>query len=108
MSPWPNTAFPATSNSAPAFAMSDTVSKFTPPSTSMRKSNFRSVRMRTERKLDFRIEVDGGVNLETVSDIAKAGAELLVAGNAVFGHGDIRANAVQLLEAARAATLTRA
>ena len=66
------------------------------------------VRMRTERKLDFRIEVDGGVNLETVSDITKAGAELLVAGNAVFGHGDIRANAVQLLEAARAATLTRA
>ena len=66
------------------------------------------VRMRTERKLDFRIEVDGGVDLETVSDIVKAGAELLVAGNAVFGHGDIRANAAQLLEAARSATLTRA
>ena len=66
------------------------------------------VRMRTERKLDFRIEVDGGVNLETMSDIVNAGAELLVAGNAVFGHGDIRANAAQLLEAARAAPMTRA
>ena len=65
-------------------------------------------RMRAERKLDFRIEVDGGVDLETVSDIVKAGAELLVAGNAVFGHGDIRANASKLLEAARAATLARA
>jgi ribulose-phosphate 3-epimerase len=65
-------------------------------------------RMRQERKLDFRIEVDGGVDLETVSDIVKAGAELLVAGNAVFGHGDIRANAAQLLEAARNATLARA
>jgi len=65
-------------------------------------------RMRHERKLDFRIEVDGGVDLETVSDIVKAGAELLVAGNAVFGHGDIRANAAQLLEAARNATLARA
>ncbi len=65
-------------------------------------------RMRTERKLDFRIEVDGGVDLETVTDVVKAGAELLVAGNAVFGHGDIRANASKLLEAARAATLTRA
>ena len=65
-------------------------------------------RMRAERKLEFRIEVDGGVDLTTVSDIVKAGAELLVAGNAVFGHGDIRANARQLLEAARAATLTRA
>jgi ribulose-phosphate 3-epimerase len=65
-------------------------------------------RMRTERKLDFRIEVDGGVDLETVTDIVKAGAEILVAGNAVFGHGDIRSNAAKLLESARAATLTRA
>ncbi len=65
-------------------------------------------RMRAERKLDFRIEVDGGVDLETVTDIVKAGAELLVAGSAVFAHGDIRANASKLLEAARAATLTRA
>jgi len=65
-------------------------------------------RMRSERKLEYRIEVDGGVDLETVSDIVKAGAELLVAGNAVFGHGDIRTNAAKLLEAARAATLARA
>jgi ribulose-phosphate 3-epimerase len=65
-------------------------------------------RMRAERKLEFRIEVDGGVDLETVGDVVKAGAELLVAGNAVFGHGDIRANAAKLLDAARSATLTRA
>jgi ribulose-phosphate 3-epimerase len=65
-------------------------------------------RMRAERKLDFRIEVDGGVDLETVTDVVKAGAELLVAGNAVFGHGDIRTNACKLLEAARAATFSRA
>ena len=65
-------------------------------------------RMRAERKLDFRIEVDGGVDLETISDIVKAGAELLVAGNAIFGQGDIRTNASQLLEAARVATLARA
>lgn len=65
-------------------------------------------RMRAERKLDFRIEVDGGVDLETVADVVKAGAELLVAGSAVFSHGDIRANASKLLEAARAAVLTRA
>jgi len=37
--------------------------------------------------------VDGGVDLETVADIVKAGAELLVAGSAVFSHGDIRGNA---------------
>src|SRR6266704_313858 len=58
--------------------------------------------------LSFRIEVDGGVALDTVSDIVHAGAELLVAGNAVFGRGDIRENAKRLLGAARAAMLTRA
>ncbi|HEX8872854.1 MAG TPA: ribulose-phosphate 3-epimerase [Candidatus Acidoferrum sp.] len=65
-------------------------------------------RMRAERNLEFRIEVDGGVDVTTVSDIVKAGAELLVAGNAVFGRGDIRENARQLLERARAAALARA
>jgi ribulose-phosphate 3-epimerase len=58
--------------------------------------------------LTFRIEVDGGIALDTVGDVVRAGAELLVAGNAVFGHGDIRQNAKRLLEAARAATLARA
>jgi ribulose-phosphate 3-epimerase len=58
--------------------------------------------------LTFRIEVDGGVALDTVGDVVRAGAELLVAGNAVFGHGNIRENAKKLLEAARAATLARA
>ena len=66
------------------------------------------VRMRDERRLDFRIEVDGGVALDTVTDIVRAGAELLVAGNAVFGHGDANLNAKELLDAALAATLTRA
>lgn len=65
-------------------------------------------RMRAERKLEFRIEVDGGVDLTTVGDVVKAGAELLVAGNAVFGHGDVRTNARQLLETARTATFARA
>jgi ribulose-phosphate 3-epimerase len=64
--------------------------------------------MRAERKLEFRIEVDGGIDLSTVSDVVKAGAEVLVAGNAVFGHGDPKTNARQLLEMARAATLSRA
>jgi ribulose-phosphate 3-epimerase len=53
--------------------------------------------------LTFRIEVDGGVSLDTVGDIVRAGAELLVAGNAVFSKGDIRENAKKLLEAARSA-----
>jgi ribulose-phosphate 3-epimerase len=58
--------------------------------------------------LSFRIEVDGGVTLETAGDVVRAGAELLVAGSAVFGKGDISENTKKLLAAARAATLTRA
>src|SRR6267154_943495 len=64
--------------------------------------------VREELGLSFRIEVDGGVALETVGDVVRAGAELLVAGNAVFGKGNVCENAKKLLEAARAATLTRA
>ena len=65
-------------------------------------------RIRESRGLAFRIEIDGGVALDTVADIVRAGAELLVAGNAVFSHGDIRENAGKLLQAARSAVLTRA
>ena len=64
--------------------------------------------VREELGLRFRIEVDGGVALDTVADVVRAGAELLVAGNAVFAKGNIRENAKKLLEVARSATLTRA
>jgi len=63
---------------------------------------------RTMRRLDFRIEVDGGVALDTIGDVVRAGADLLVAGNAVFGKGDIRENARKLLQAARSATAAHA
>ncbi len=64
--------------------------------------------MRGERGLNFRIEVDGGVAMDTIADVVRTGAELLVAGNAVFGHGDAKQNARQLLDAARAAKLSHA
>jgi ribulose-phosphate 3-epimerase len=64
-------------------------------------------RMREERGLDFRIEIDGGVALDTVADIVSAGAEILVAGSAVFGHGDIAGHARRLLDAAQAAVPAR-
>jgi ribulose-phosphate 3-epimerase len=62
---------------------------------------------RAVRGLDFRIEVDGGVSLETIVDVVRAGAELLVAGSAVFGNGDIAGNVSKLLRAANDANLTR-
>jgi ribulose-phosphate 3-epimerase len=59
--------------------------------------------MRRDRGLSFRIEVDGGVGLDTVSQVVRAGAELLVAGSAVFDGHDVTANARNLLKAAQAA-----
>jgi len=66
------------------------------------------VEVRESLGQSFRIEVDGGVALDTVGDVVRAGAELLVAGNAIFGKGDITENARKLLQAARSATLTHA
>src|SRR6516225_5332874 len=63
--------------------------------------------LRARRGLNFRIEVDGGVALDTIADIVRAGAEILVAGNAVFGKGDPKENAEKLLKAASEATLLK-
>ena len=67
----------------------------------------RLAEMRSQRGLSYRIEVDGGVALETVADVVRTGAEILVAGNAVFGKGDPRKNAQELLKAATEAALER-
>jgi len=63
----------------------------------------RLVELRQELGLAFRIEVDGGVAHDTVAQIVQAGAELLVAGNAVFGGGHPEQDARALLAAARKA-----
>ncbi len=63
--------------------------------------------IRNARNLGFRIEIDGGIGPETVANAVRAGVEILVAGNAVFGHGDPHANVEQLLKAAREATLVK-
>ena len=61
----------------------------------------RLVQLRQELGLAFRIEVDGGVAHDTVAAIVQAGADLLVAGNAVFGDGHPERDARALLAAAR-------
>ncbi|HZQ70278.1 MAG TPA: ribulose-phosphate 3-epimerase [Terriglobales bacterium] len=63
--------------------------------------------LRQERGYNYRIEVDGGVALDTVGEVVRAGAEILVAGNAVFGSGDPKNNVQQLLKAAAEATLLK-
>ena len=67
----------------------------------------RLAEIRAARGYSYRIEIDGGVALDTVGDIVRAGAEILVAGNAVFGKGDPKADAAVLLDAARSASLQR-
>ena len=54
-----------------------------------------------ERGLAVAIEVDGGVDAGNVKALVEAGAEILVAGSAVFGQGDAEAGARWLIEAAR-------
>jgi ribulose-phosphate 3-epimerase len=63
----------------------------------------RLAELRQELGLAFRIEVDGGVAHDTVAQVVQAGAELLVAGNAVFGAGNAEQDARALLAAAREA-----
>src|SRR6185295_7864597 len=40
---------------------------------------------RRERRLSYRIEVDGGINLQTATECARAGADAFVSGTALFG-----------------------
>jgi ribulose-phosphate 3-epimerase len=59
--------------------------------------------LRKQMGLNFRIEVDGGVALDTVASVVQAGAEMLVAGSAVFEKDRTQQNAIELLRVARAA-----
>jgi ribulose-phosphate 3-epimerase len=53
-----------------------------------------------ERGLATRIEIDGGIDKNTISEVAAAGAEIMVAGTAVFGTGDPERAVRDLLAAA--------
>jgi ribulose-phosphate 3-epimerase len=54
-----------------------------------------------QRRLSVSIEVDGGVDVGNARALVEAGAEVLVAGSAVFGKGDPEAATRALLEACR-------
>jgi ribulose-phosphate 3-epimerase len=63
--------------------------------------------LRHEMGLNFRIEVDGGVAHDTVAQVVEAGADMLVAGSAIFSPGKTEQNAVEFLKLARAAETAR-
>ena len=54
-------------------------------------------KMIDEKGLKIDIEVDGGVNLENVTEVMDAGANIIVAGSAVF-KGDISENVERFLD----------
>ena len=55
-------------------------------------------RIKDEKKLNFDIEVDGGINLNNNNTVIKAGANILVSGTTIFkeNNGDIKKN-IELL-----------
>ncbi len=55
--------------------------------------------LRADRDLNFIIEVDGGINSQTAGPVVAAGADYLVAGNAVFGQKDRSAALRELRQA---------
>jgi ribulose-phosphate 3-epimerase len=63
--------------------------------------------MRAARHAHFKIEIDGGISADTITGAVRAGVEILVAGNAVFGHGNPRENTQRLLKLAQEATLLK-
>lgn len=45
--------------------------------------------LRKAAHLDFLIEIDGGITLDNVGEVMKAGVDIAVAGSAVFGASDV-------------------
>jgi ribulose-phosphate 3-epimerase len=56
-------------------------------------------RMIDERNLATRIEIDGGVGIENIKSVVEAGAQIVVAGSAVYGKGRPTEAVKELIEA---------
>ena len=65
-------------------------------------------RIRRDRGLEFKIQVDGGVNADNASALGAAGCDILVAGSSVFRAGDIDGAVRGLAERANLPALTSA
>jgi ribulose-phosphate 3-epimerase len=55
--------------------------------------------MIVERQLNVRIEIDGGVDRSNIEKVVAAGAEIIVAGSAIFGKPDAEAAVKELRDA---------
>ena len=57
---------------------------------------------RLKKQLNYRVEVDGGINNQTVAECARAGADTFVAGTSLFGHRSIKAAVKKMRQIANA------
>jgi ribulose-phosphate 3-epimerase len=64
-------------------------------------------RRRKELGRDFVIEIDGGVSLENLAEIVRAGCDWLVAGSSIFHTDDPGATFQHMQRQARDATLAK-
>ena len=59
--------------------------------------------MRRERRLQFPIEIDGGVHLDNLAEVVRAGCDWVVTGSAIFHSGDPEATVREMQKIAAGA-----
>jgi ribulose-phosphate 3-epimerase len=58
----------------------------------------RELRQRLDRDApDVRLEIDGGVTVDNLTEVAASGVDMIVTGSALFGSGDIRGTAEKMV-----------
>jgi ribulose-phosphate 3-epimerase len=62
---------------------------------------------RQERRLQFPIEIDGGITLENLPDAVRAGCDWIVTGSSVFHSPDPAATVREMRQTAQDATAVR-
>lgn len=56
-----------------------------------------AARLRKDRRLDFGVEVEGGIGAEHLDSLVRAGADILVVGSAIFHSADPRARLADMM-----------
>jgi len=64
-------------------------------------------RTRQERRLQFSIEIDGGITLDNLPDVVRAGCDWIVTGSSVFHTSDPAATVAEMRQIAQEATAVR-
>lgn len=55
-------------------------------------------RMISDRGLDVKIEIDGGIDAANIAEVVASGAEIIVAGSAVYGRGNATESVKELID----------